>query len=120
MRFRRLVGFLSGICVLSLTLGQVKATCENARAHLQSAAAGAMAAHGAIDHQAPAPSQPQKSCTPSKFDCCKAMTSCGLSVSVKSAVAEREILVLVETRHRAAAEFPINVVSGPETPPPKF
>ena len=118
MRFRRLAALLSGICALSLTLGQGNVSCKNASAKVSSAKSVAASEHSGM-HQQPGGEQGhQKPCESSAVACCQAMTSCGLSVSLSEMTSREELMPRDAGGPPSLLQVALNRSIPAEPPPP--
>lgn len=115
MQLRRAVAMLSGLCVLSLTIGRMESSCEQTNGV---PATASMDEHGGMHAQAQGAEQQHKPCKSSTVVCCDAMTSCGLAVQLTAASTQA-----VRTADRAVPAAPLQVApyrtTPPELPPPK-
>src|SRR4051794_10375689 len=118
MRFRRSVGTLSGICVLSLTLGLINSTCEGTNGSSQSMTSAA-SGHSGMHTESPSDKEQQKPCKFSAVLCCQAMTSCGLSAQLARTVATQDVVPGSQTLPSASFRAVLSRITPPEPPPPK-
>jgi hypothetical protein len=115
MRFRRSIGLLSTVCVLSLTIGRSTSGCERSSVDLHRGASAHASSHMDARHG----DEHEKPCKTSTVVCCKAMTSCGISLKLERIVADYSG---PSGRNQLPATLllvAINHVSPPDPPPPK-
>lgn len=115
---RCLVGIVSGICVLYLTVGAVDAPCKNHSRDGSSPSAAAMADHASSHHEFPAKKGAPKPCKTVAIPCCVAMTSCGTSIALGgdiSSTASSNSVQIVPS----SSLIPLSRIAAPEPPPPK-
>ena len=115
MQFRRAVAMLSGLCVLSLTIGRSESSCEQTKGV---AAAASMDDHGGMHAQSQGAEQQHKPCKSSTVVCCDAMTSCGLAVQL-TPVSEQAVQTAESPVPSAPLQVALYRTTPPELPPPK-
>src|SRR6266576_3188072 len=118
---RRIVGILTGICALYLTVGAVEAPCND---HSRSASLGSSRAvttpHDASHHKAPVEKREQpKPCKTAAIPCCVAMTSCGTTVALGAPVFSSALLLADQIAPSFHSAKPLSRIAAPEPPPPK-
>jgi hypothetical protein len=125
MPARRLIGILTGMCALSLTLGRTAQGCERRHnAALLSSPSMTMAQHTGSQHTGsqhtpPAKQHQGESCDSSTVVCCQAMTSCGVTFAPgPRAMGDAEFAAAARVT-QIEFQTPLSRVATPETPPPK-
>jgi hypothetical protein len=83
--------------------------------HHRGAHAGSATAHGV---SAPGVGSEQPCETPTQPECCRAMTSCSVSVAV-TAIGHQRALQSRERVASAADDAPPSLITAPDPPPPK-
>jgi len=118
---RRIVGIVTAVCALYLTVGAVESPCtDHSRDAASPSSAAPMAQHGSSHHELPARETHQpKPCKSAAVPCCVAMTSCGTTIALGpdgSAAAFAIAGQIVSPFHLAQ---PLSRIAAPEPPPPK-
>jgi hypothetical protein len=117
---RRIVGIVTGICALYLTVGAIDAPCND---HLRRTGSElgdvSTLGHDGSGHELPVQKSDQPTpCKSSTVPCCIAMTSCATI-----AIAERAPLTLAPIANQYVSSFdlskPLSRITAPEPPPPK-
>ena len=118
MRFRRLTAALSGLCVLSLTLGQWGAACSSTSA-TDGKPKSSMASEHAGMPQHDGRHDRQKPCESSAIVCCQAMTSCGMSMTLSASTSREELVPRDNRVPQSLVQFALDRIIPPDPPPPK-
>ena len=120
---RRLVGLITGISVLHLSLVGADLACAT---HVGPAAPGASDVHAnQMLHPANAtprersPQSPVPCDAPSRPDCCLASASCSVTLAVAGTVASPANAVLLAGAVVREVHVPLSRRVAPEPPPPK-
>lgn len=118
---RRLIGIVTGICALYLTVGIVDASCND---HSFGSASGAGVAatphHDGSHHELPAQKSEQpKPCKSAAVLCCVPMTSCGTTIAVGAHVSSSMFPIAAQIVPSFRAAQPLSRIAAPEPPPPK-
>jgi len=119
MRLRRVIGILTGICTLSLTLGPSNNGCEGRSVEATSTAASVPTGHHVGMHGSPVSADKQQPCNSSTPACCQAMSSCGPTIVLSRTAAAGAHLPAASAIPQAALENPLSRTTAPEPPPPK-
>src|SRR5438270_14037673 len=120
LSIRRIVGIITGICALYLTVGASDLACNNHSARVASQLTDpSMAAHGDSAHKLPVKQTEHPApCKSPAVPCCVAMTTCAIS-----AVAESPSSTLFPTVSHSVSVLdltrPTTRIAAPEPPPPK-
>ena len=120
LSIRRIVGIITGICALYLTVGASDLACNNHSARVASQLTDpSMAAHGDSAHKLPVKQTEHPApCKSPAVPCCVAMTTCAIS-----AVAESPSSTLFPTASHSVSLLdltkPASRIAAPEPPPPK-
>ena len=115
MRFRRSIGFLSTVCVLSLTIGRSTSSCERSSVDLHRA----VDAHASSDMDTKHHDRQEKPCKTATVVCCKAMTSCGFSLKLDGTISVGRAPSSGNELPTGPLQVAITHVSPPDPPPPK-
>lgn len=115
---RRIVGIVTGICALYLTVGAVESPCADHSRDGTSASNASMAQHGSSHHELPAGGSDQ-SCKSVAVPCCVAMTSCGTTITVGSNAAPAAFAIVGQIVPPFHLAQPLSHTAPPEPPPPK-
>src|SRR2546423_7500778 len=113
---RRIVGIVTGLCALYLTLGIFDAQCND---HSRQSNSVSMPGHDGGGHRLPVQKNEQpKPCKSSAVPCCASLTSC-----TTLAMAEGPPSTVVPLARQYASSFdltkPLSRIAAPEPPPPK-
>ncbi len=117
---RQVVGILTGICVLYLTVGAADASCNDHSRHGGSEVADASMLHqDGSAHNLPAnKSEQPKPCQSSAIPCCVAMTSCG-TIALAAGNSSTALSIAVQVAPPFELTAPLSRIAAPEPPPPK-
>ncbi len=118
---RRLIGIVTGICALYLTVGGVGAPCND---HFFGSASGSSVAvmphHDGSHHELPArQSEQPKPCKAVATLCCVPMTSCGTTIAVGAHVSSSVFPIAAQIVPAFHPAQPLSRIAAPEPPPPK-
>ena len=118
---RHVVGIVTGICALYLTVGVVESPCaDHSRYGTTAPSAAPMAQHGSSHHELPARgSDRSKSCKSVAVPCCVAMTSCGTTITHDSNATSAAFATAAQIVSPFQLRQPLSRLTAPEPPPPK-
>src|SRR5450756_576561 len=106
MRLRRLIGLLTGICALSLTLAPSNNRCDGRSVEATSTAASVPTGHHVGMHGSPVSADKQQPCNSSTPVCCQAMPSCGPTIVLSGIAAAGAQLPAASAIPQAGLEIP--------------
>jgi len=118
---RRVVGIITGICALYLTVGAVESPCtDHSRDAASASSAAPTAQHGSSHHGLPARETHQpKPCKSAAVPCCVAMTSCGTTIGFGSDGSSAAFAIAAQIVPPFHPAQPLSRIAAPEPPPPK-
>ena len=118
MRFRRLTAAFSGLCVLSLTLGQWSVACKSTSATDGSDKMATSSEHAGMPQHGGQQDR-QKPCESSAVVCCQAMTSCGMSITLSASTSRDELVPTDTSAAPSLVQLALDRIIPPDPPPPK-
>jgi len=118
---RRLVGIVTGICALYLTVGGVDAPCnEHSRGGSSGSRVAAVPHHDGSNSELPAQHHEQpKPCKSAAIPCCVATTSCGTTIALGASVSATSFPIAAQFVPSFHLAQPLSLTAAPEPPPPK-
>jgi hypothetical protein len=117
---RRLVGILTGICALYLTVGAVEAPCADHNRGSFAGSAATVMSHQNSHHESSSQQSGQpKPCKTAAIPCCIAMTSCGTTMALGAGGASDALWIEAQIVASSHLAHPLSRIAAPEPPPPK-
>lgn len=118
---RRLVGIVTGICALYLTLGAVDAPCGDHSSHSARDVSGPAMEHhdGGDDRLTTTKGEQPAPCKSAAIFCCVAMTSCGTTIAIDASVSTTPFPVAAQIVPSFRLAQLLSRIAAPEPPPPK-
>lgn len=118
---RRLVGIVTGICALYLTVGAAGILCtDHSRGGVFESGMAVTTHHDGSHHELPAHKSKQpKPCRSAAILCCVAMTSCGTTIALGASVSSAAFPIAAQPASYFHLAQPLSRIAAPEPPPPK-
>jgi len=116
LSMRRIVGIVTGLCALYLTVGGIDAPCND---HSRQSRSVSMPGHDGAGHELPVQKNGQpKPCKSSPVPCCASMTSC-MSIAIAEGAPSSALPIANQYISSFDLTKPLSRIAAPEPPPPK-